>query len=81
MKKSVLMLLTAATLIAAIPAQAATVQGEQRQVARDVKQGTRQVSRDIKQDCREGVVGNADCRQDHRENKQDGRDKARDIKY
>ena len=30
---------------------------------------------------REGVVGNADCRQDHRDSKQEGRDEARDVKY
>ena len=38
-------------------------------------------SRDAKQECREGLVGNADCRQDNRDNKQENRDEARDVKY
>lgn len=80
MKKSLLMLLVATSMIAVIPAKA-TEQAQERRAARDVRQGTRQVSRDIKQDCRQGVVGNADCRQEHRSNKQQGREKARDIKY
>ena len=73
-------LLTACTLLAAVPAHA-TNRGEQRQDARDIRQDSRQESRDAKQECREGLVGNADCRQEHRENKQEGRDQARDIKY
>ena len=80
MKKSLLMLFVAASMIAAIPAQA-TEQSGQRQDARNVKQNTREASRHVKQECREGVVGNADCRQEHRQHKQEGRDKARDIKY
>ena len=80
MMKYVLMLLAAATLVAAVPAQA-TDQSEQRQDARGVRQDTRQNSREAKQDCRNGVFGNADCRQEHRQNKREGRQTARDIKY
>ena len=80
MNKYALILLAASTLITAIPSQA-TEQSRQRQGARDVRQGTREASRNVKQECRQGVVGNADCRQDHRQHKQEGRDKARDIKY
>lgn len=72
MKKSVLALLAATALLAALPAQA-TKQAQERRDARDVRQDTRQESRDAKQACREGVVGNADCRQEHRDNKQEGR--------
>lgn len=80
MNKYALILLVASTLITAIPSQA-TEQSRQRQDARDVRQNTREASRNVKQECRQGVVGNADCRQDHRQHKQEGRDKARDIKY
>ncbi|AYN29901.1 MULTISPECIES: hypothetical protein [Buttiauxella] len=80
MKKYALILLAASTLIATIPAQA-TEQSRQRQDGRDVRQTTREASRNVKQECRDGLVGNADCRQDHRQHKQEGRDKARDIKY
>lgn len=80
MNKYALILLAASTLNTAIPSQA-TEQSRQRQDARDVRQNTREASRNVKQECREGVVGNADCRQDHRQHKQEGREKARDIKY
>ncbi|AYN26093.1 MULTISPECIES: hypothetical protein [Buttiauxella] len=80
MKKYVLMLLAAVFMAGAIPAQA-TEQSEQRQDARGVRQDTRENSRQTKQDCRNGVFGNADCRQEHRQNKREGRQTARDIKY
>ncbi|WP_324034457.1 hypothetical protein [Aeromonas caviae] len=53
MKKSVLALLAATALLAALPAQA-TKQAQERRDARDVRQDTRQESRDAKQACREG---------------------------
>ena len=57
MKKTVLMLLAACTLITAIPAQAATEQSQDRQEGRDAKQA-----------CTEGAPGgNADCRQEKRD--------------
>ena len=57
MKKSVLMLLTAATLMTAMPALAATEQSQDRQEGRDAKQA-----------CTEGAPGgNADCRQEKRD--------------
>lgn len=56
MKKFALMLLAATSLMAIVPAQANTNQGEQREDARDVRQ-----------ECREGLVGNADCRQEARD--------------
>ena len=80
MKKSVLALLAATALLAALPAQA-TKQAQERRDARDVRQGPRRGSGEATQAGREGGVGNADCRQEHRDNKQEGRDKARDIKY
>ncbi|TNV22035.1 hypothetical protein FH968_03915 [Buttiauxella sp. B2] len=56
MKKFALTLLAATTLMTLVPAHAATNQGEERQDARDVRQ-----------ECRDGLVGNADCRQDARD--------------
>lgn len=60
----------------------ATQQAQARRVARDVRQETRDASRQVKQTC---VANNNqsihDCRQDKRQMKQAGRQKARDIKY
>jgi hypothetical protein len=56
MKKFAMMLLAATSLMAIVPAHAATNQAEDRREARDVRQ-----------ECLDGVVGNADCRQDARE--------------
>ena len=60
----------------------ATQQAQERRVARDVRQETRDASRQVKQTC---VANNNqsihDCRQDKRQMKQSGRQKARDIKY
>ena len=59
-----------------------TEQGEQRREGRDVKQDTRSEARSEKIDCRqENNKSNAACRQDKRETKQEGREKAPDIKY
>ncbi|WP_202914380.1 hypothetical protein [Buttiauxella sp. 3AFRM03] len=55
MKKYALMLLAASTLMTAVPVTA-TEQAQERQDGRDAKQ-----------ECREGVVGNADCRQEKRD--------------
>jgi len=55
MKKLALMLLAASTLMAAVPALA-TEQSQERQDGRDAKQ-----------ECRDGLVGNADCRQEKRD--------------
>jgi CHASE3 domain sensor protein len=72
-----------ATGLAVAPMSAfATEQAKQRQAARDVRQDTRQGAREAKQDCRAAdQKNNAGCRQDKRGSKQDGREKARDIKY
>jgi hypothetical protein len=60
----------------------ATEQAQQRQAARDVRQGTRQNARDTKQNCRAAnQQSNSQCRQDKRDTKQQGRQVARDIKY
>jgi hypothetical protein len=55
MKKYVLMLLAASTLMAALPVLA-TEQAQERQEGRQAKQ-----------ECRDGLVGNADCRQEKRD--------------
>lgn len=72
-----------ATGLATAPMSAfATEQGQQRREGRDVRQDTRQDSREKKQDCRAAdQKNNAECRQEKRGAKQDGREKARDIKY
>ena len=50
--------------------------------ARDVRQETRDASRQVKQTCvANNNQSNHDCRQDKRQMKQAGRQKARDIKY
>lgn len=60
----------------------ATEQSKQRQEGRGVKQDARQQAREDKIDCRqENNKSNAACRQDKRSDKQEGREKARDIKY
>jgi hypothetical protein len=60
----------------------ATVQGQQRQDARDTRQTGRNDARDTKQDCRaDNQKSNSDCRQDKRGSKQDARQTGRDIKY
>ena len=60
----------------------ATEQSKQRQEGRDVRQDTRQQAREEKVDCRQANnKSNAACRQDKRSDKQEGREKARDIKY
>ena len=60
----------------------ATVQGEQRRAARDVRQDTRDTARDEKHKCiASNNKSNHECRQDKRQKKQDGRQTARDIKY
>ncbi|MGH8384714.1 MAG: hypothetical protein ACRESJ_04350 [Pseudomonas sp.] len=60
----------------------ATEQGQQRRAARDVRQETRQDARQTKQDCRAAdQKNNYQCRQDKRHTKQQGRERARDIKY
>ena len=52
----------------------ATQQAQERRVARDVRQ--------VKQTCvANNNQSNHDCRQDKRQMKQSGRQKARDIKY
>ena len=68
---------------AALPlAHAATEQAGQRRDARDTRQDTRQDSRETKVDCRQAnQKSNAACRQDKHQTKQQGREKARDIKY
>lgn len=55
MKKYVLMLIAASTLMTALPVLA-TEQAQERQDGRQAKQ-----------ECREGLVGNADCRQEKRD--------------
>ncbi|GJK13844.1 hypothetical protein TUM16664_16170 [Enterobacter cloacae] len=51
-------------------------------MARDVRQETRDASRQMKQTCvANNNQSNHDCRQDKRQMKQTGRQKARDIKY
>ncbi len=63
-------------------AWAATDRAERRREARDVRQETRQDARQTKQDCRHAdQQSNAGCRQDKRHTKQQGRERARDIKY
>ncbi|WP_176509817.1 MULTISPECIES: hypothetical protein [Pseudomonas] len=61
---------------------AVTERAERRQPAREVRQETRQDARQTKQDCRHAdLKSNAGCRQDKRHSKQQGRERARDIKY
>ncbi|BDM23397.1 hypothetical protein ACIPZ5_09080 [Pseudomonas sp. NPDC089428] len=61
---------------------AVTDRAERRQQAREVRQETRQGARQTKQDCRHAdQKSNAGCRQDKRHTKQQGRERARDIKY
>ncbi|GDX06691.1 hypothetical protein OH773_13015 [Buttiauxella sp. WJP83] len=55
MKKYALVLLAASTLMTAVPALA-TEQAQERQDGRQAKQ-----------ECRDGLVGNADCRQEKRD--------------
>ncbi len=55
MKKYVLMLLAVSTLMTALPVLA-TEQAQERQEGRQAKQ-----------ECRDGLVGNADCRQEKRD--------------
>ncbi|WMY72785.1 hypothetical protein RHD99_15045 [Buttiauxella selenatireducens] len=55
MKKYALMFLAASTLMTAVPALA-TEQAQERQDGRQAKQ-----------ECRDGLVGNADCRQEKRD--------------
>lgn len=55
MKKYVFMLLAASTLMTALPVLA-TEQAQERQDGRQAKQ-----------ECRDGLVGNADCRQEKRD--------------
>jgi hypothetical protein len=75
------LLIAGAALFCALPA-AATQQGEERRAARDTRQDTRQDSRQDKVDCRQAnQKGNAACRHDKRDTKQEGRKAARDIKY
>jgi hypothetical protein len=52
----------------------------ERQEARDTRQGGRDQARDIKAACKEGDQSNAKCRQIKRDVKQESRDSARDIK-
>ncbi|MGE8115463.1 MULTISPECIES: hypothetical protein [Pseudomonas] len=47
-----------------------------------MRQETRQDARQTKQDCRHAdQKSNAGCRQDKRHTKQQGRERARDIRY
>ena len=55
MKKYVFMLLAVSTLMTALPVLA-TEQAQERQDGRQAKQ-----------ECRDGLVGNADCRQEKRD--------------
>ena len=67
--------------LSAAPA-GATEQSNQRQDARDTKQGAKQDARQEKVDCRQAnQKNNAECRHDKRDTKQEGRTDTREIKY
>ena len=69
-------------LTTAVPGNAATQNAGERRDARDTRQDTRQDGRSEKVDCRQAdQKSNSACRQEYRGDKQDGREKARDIKY
>ncbi|MBV8044957.1 hypothetical protein [Pluralibacter sp.] len=81
MNKIILSLVTAALLMPALSAHA-TYQGEQRQDARNVRQETRTQGREEKRDCvASNNKSNAQCRHDKRQNRQTGRQNARDVKW
>ncbi|WP_233855875.1 hypothetical protein [Paraburkholderia sp. HD33-4] len=75
-------MLAAAGLLALSGAALATTQSQQRQQGRNVNQAAKHQARATKVDCRAAnQKSNAQCRQDKRHTKQEGRQQKRDIKY
>ena len=80
---SILVLVAAGLLVAPAPSYSEP-QGqerrEDRQDARDTRQGGREDARDAKAECKEGDQSRAECRKEKRDVKKGAREDARDIK-